>query len=93
MADPEALSGRLAGAGFEAMRAEKLPFSQTYPSFADYWQITLDLAAPIAGALQSLDDAAVAEVREAVHEVLAQFEQVDGSIVIPASAVVASARA
>jgi SAM-dependent methyltransferase len=93
MADTEALSGRLAGAGFEAIRAEKLAFSQVYPSFEDYWQITLDLAAPITAALQGLDDTAVAEIRQAVHQVLGQFDQGDGSIAIPASAVVASARA
>jgi len=43
--------------------------------------------------MANLDDDAVAEVRESVREALAPFASQDGALQIPASAIVASARA
>jgi ubiquinone/menaquinone biosynthesis C-methylase UbiE len=92
MADADALCERLSAAGFESPRAEPLEFAQHYESFDDYWETTIDLAAPIAAALDALDDSGASEVRDAVHGALRQFESADGSLAIPASAVMTSAR-
>lgn len=93
MANPEALCQRLSAAGFQSPQAEKLEFTQAYGGFDDYWDTTLDLAAPITVALRELDDSGVSEIRDAIHGAVAQFEDDDGSLNIPASAIVASARA
>jgi SAM-dependent methyltransferase len=93
MADPDALARRLGDAGLRNPRTDKVTFAQSYPSFDDYWAITIDLAAPLAVALESLDDEARAEVREAVRAAVQQFASPDGTIEVPASAVVATATA
>ncbi len=93
MADPEALCSRLSAAGFSDPRAEKLEFAQSYPRFDDYWDSTLDLAAPVAAAVNDLDAEQVAEVRDGVHDALRQFEGEDGTLTVPATAIVAAARA
>ncbi len=92
MADADALCERLSAAGFESPRTEQLEFAQHFASFDDYWEVTIDLAAPIAAALDGLDDSGASEVRDAVHGALRQFESADGSLAIPASAVMAAAR-
>jgi ubiquinone/menaquinone biosynthesis C-methylase UbiE len=93
MPDPEALAGRLATAGFKDVKADKIEFVMNYPSFDEYWAITLDMAAPIVQALESLDDAAKSDVREGVRGALGQFSQPDGGLDVPATAVVAAGRA
>ena len=93
MANLDELRDRLSAAGFNSPHAEQLGFTQRYANFDDYWEVTIDLAAPIAAALEGLDDAAASEVRDGVHEALRQFEAADGSLEVPARAVVASARA
>ena len=94
MADPETLAGRLASAGFKDVRTDKIEFVQRYPSFDEYWAITLDLAAPLANALDSLDAGARAEVHDGVRSALVdQFAQPDGSLDVAASAVVAAGTA
>ncbi len=93
LADPDALERRLTDAGFPSARAEKLSLRQTYPSFEAYWDETLDLAAPVALAMSSVDEVTVAEVREGAREALGSFIGLDGSMSVPASAVVALARA
>jgi ubiquinone/menaquinone biosynthesis C-methylase UbiE len=93
MPDTAQLEQRVAGAGFQQVETDKVEFDQVFPSFDQYWQVTLDLGAPIAAAMAEMDDATVSEVREAVREVLAQFAGSDGALRIPASAVVAKATA
>ena len=93
MPDLEALAQRLVDAGFDDARGEKLEFEFRYPDFDTYWEMTFDLAAPIAQVLASSDASAVSEVRDAVRAALAQFEGADGEIAVPASAVVATATA
>ena len=93
MADTAQLEQRLADAGFQQIGTEKVEFDHVYPSFEQYWEMSIDLAAPLAAALAELDEATVTEVREAVRGVLASFAASDGSLRIPASAVVAKASA
>ncbi len=91
MADPGALAARLEAAGFKDVTTDKVEFGQRYGSFDEYWAVTLDLPAPLANALGSLDEGARVEVRDGVRDALGQFSQPDGSLDVPASAVVAAA--
>jgi SAM-dependent methyltransferase len=93
MADPAQLEQRLATAGFEQIETDKVEFAHNHPSFEQYWEMSLDLAAPLTAAMANLDDDAVAEVRESVREALAPFASQDGALRIPASAIVARASA
>jgi hypothetical protein len=93
LADQDALRRMLEEAGFAEIVVERLDFPQVYPSLEQYWEITLDLAAPIAATVAGLDADTRAAVRDGVADVLGQFAAADGSLSVPASAVVASARA
>lgn len=90
MPQPDGLAGRLEGAGFGDVRAETIAFTQSYPSLDAYWDITIDVAAPVAQALATLDAAGGAAVREQVVATLAPFIGPDGSLQASATAVVAS---
>jgi hypothetical protein len=89
--DPVDLEGRLRSAGFASVRTDRLEFSQRYPSFDEYWAETLDMAAPIAGAVAGLQAAQGEAVRSAIREALSQFTSADGRLEIPATTVVAVA--
>jgi ubiquinone/menaquinone biosynthesis C-methylase UbiE len=93
MADRDALAERLTEAGFSEILIVEVTFTQTYASFDQYWEITRDLAAPIAQALTTLDEAGSAAVRGAVQEALGQFAIDGGELSIPAVAVLATATA
>lgn len=89
--DPDDLERRLRGAGFSSVRTDRIEFSHRYPSFDDYWSETMDLAAPIAGAMAGLTPEAAESVRAGTRQTLSQFMREDGGIEAPASAVVALA--
>jgi SAM-dependent methyltransferase len=93
MAETAQLEQRMASAGFQQIETGKVEFDHLYPSFDQYWEMNLDLGAPLAAAMAELDETTVAEVREAVRGVLVPFADSDGALRIPASAVVAAARA
>jgi ubiquinone/menaquinone biosynthesis C-methylase UbiE len=91
MADRTLLAGQLADAGFSEIETSKVALVQTYQSFDQYWELTRDLAAPIAVALETIGEHQGAQIREAVRDVLTQFATDGDALSIPASAVVASA--
>ena len=91
MADPADIERRLRAAGFRSARAEVITFPQTYASFDVYWEETMDMAAPILGAVESLQPDEVAKVLAKTQETLAQFTGENGRIEAPANAVVAAA--
>jgi SAM-dependent methyltransferase len=93
MAETAQLEQRLATAGFQQIETDKVEFDHVYPSFDQYWEMSLDLGAPLAAAMAELDETTVAEVRDAVRGVLAPFAGSDGALRIPASAMVAAATA
>jgi SAM-dependent methyltransferase len=93
MAETAQIEQRLASAGFQQVETDKVEFDHVYPSFDQYWEMSLDLGAPLAAAMSELDETTVAEVRDAVRGVLAPFAGSDGALRIPASAMVAAARA
>jgi ubiquinone/menaquinone biosynthesis C-methylase UbiE len=89
--DPADVERRLRSAGFSDTRSERIEFEQGYPSFEDYWQETMDMAAPIAAAVGALPAADAEAVRGSTLETLSQFTTPDGEIKVPAVAVVAAA--
>jgi SAM-dependent methyltransferase len=89
--DPADLERRLRDAGFSSARTDRVEFSMRYPSLDEYWAETMDLAAPLAGAVAELDSGEVEAVRGAVQDTLSQFMSDDGRIEAPACAVVAAA--
>jgi SAM-dependent methyltransferase len=93
LANQDVLRALLDTTGFSEITIERIEFQQTYPSFDSYWEITLDLAAPIAAAATGLDSATLSAVRDGAREALAQFTDADGSLSVPASAVGACAGA
>ena len=63
MPDPADIERRLQGAGFSSARAELITFPQTYASFDAYWEETMDMSAPVLGAVEGLRPDEVAKVR------------------------------
>lgn len=91
MPDPGDIERRLQAAGFSSTRAELITFPLIYASFDAYWEETVDLAAPIRGAVEGLEPDEVAKIRTKIQETLSQFTGEDGRIEAPANAVVAAA--
>jgi ubiquinone/menaquinone biosynthesis C-methylase UbiE len=89
--DPADVERRLRSAGFSDARSERVEFKQGYPSFDHYWQETMDMAAPIAGAVSALPPADAEAVRGSARQTLSQFTAPDGEIKVPAVAVVVAA--
>lgn len=89
--DPDDLQRRLEAAGFGPVTPDRVEFSQSYPSFDEYWQETMDLAAPIAAVVEELTPEAREAAREATRQTLSQFIAEDGGVKAPASCVVALA--
>jgi ubiquinone/menaquinone biosynthesis C-methylase UbiE len=93
MAHPATLAQVLAYAGFQDIKTDTVEFSQRYARFEQYWQLTTDMAAPIAGAIATLDANQFSALRASVRGALTQFTAADGTLAVPASALVASATA
>jgi ubiquinone/menaquinone biosynthesis C-methylase UbiE len=89
--DPADLEDRLRAAGFASTRADRVSFSQRFPSFDEYWEESMDCGAPLAAAVEELEPADTEAVRSATREALSQFMADDGRMDIPSSAVVAVA--
>jgi ubiquinone/menaquinone biosynthesis C-methylase UbiE len=93
MADMAQLEQRLAACGFSDTRVQRIEFQYEFSSFDQYWEITLDLAAPLREAIDGLGAEQLDDVRRAVREVLGQFDTPEGGMSIPATAIVALASA
>lgn len=92
LADHDLVARELEQAGFTDVDVQSVESVSNYGDFDRYWDMTLDLAAPLRDALDKLDAAGAAELRDAVRDSLAQFDG-PGGLEMPSSAVVASARA
>jgi SAM-dependent methyltransferase len=93
LADRDKLAEMLAEAGFSEIEIDAVELEQQHPSFDAMWEFQLDCAAPIAAVLRELDPAELAEVRAAVERRYEPFTAPDGTLTLPASAVVAAATA
>ncbi|MDX6697534.1 MAG: hypothetical protein QOE65_931 [Solirubrobacteraceae bacterium] len=90
---PGRLEERLHDAGFADVRVEALDFTQDYPSFDAWVQVSRDLAKPMADLFDSMDEAARESTLAAIREAFAPHTQPDGSLAFPARTLVASAGA
>jgi hypothetical protein len=81
------------GAARGEIRIENVEFEQLYGSFDQYWEFTREMMAVMNDALANAGEGTATEVRETVRDALGQFSNDEGALAIPASAVVASARA
>jgi SAM-dependent methyltransferase len=93
LGDQDKLAALLSEAGFAEVEIEVVELQQQHESFDRFWEVQLDLAAPIAAVLGDLDDERRAEVRDAVAARFEPFASADGTLTLPASTVVAAASA
>lgn len=91
--DPEGLAELLWSTGFEDVEVEPLDFAFHAPSSDAWWQQQLHCSPTLGAALAGLTPAAHYELRDAVDAELAPFIAADGSLTIPARALVAAAGA
>lgn len=87
------LERRLRASGFDEVRTERLEFSQRYANFDEYWAETLDMAAPLADAIAGLTSDAAEALPNATQQLLSEFVAADGRMEVPASTIVALAKA
>jgi SAM-dependent methyltransferase len=91
LADQEGLGNLLSASGFDQIRIERIELQQRYESIEDFWEVTMELAAPIAAAMERADAEVQAQIRAAVGEMFTQFADAEGRLTMPASAVGATA--
>lgn len=91
--DPDDLERRLRAAGFGSVETDHVDFTRRYPSFDEYWEETIDLSAPLAGAIDGLSAEGGEAVRTAARNTLAPFIDAEGRIEVAARTVVALALA
>ncbi|CAN5577820.1 class I SAM-dependent methyltransferase [soil metagenome] len=89
---PGHIEALLSGAGFVETVVDAVDFEQRYPSAEDFWTVSLDLARPLADAMEGLPEPERASFREAVERRLAPFER-EGEYIFPARTLVAAASA
>ncbi len=93
LADPDALSGRLASAGFTEIEIDTLPLLRREASFDRLWDTTLDMSPNFHDTVMARPATEIAEIREEVAASLQPFTAADGTLQIPAATLVASASA
>lgn len=91
--DPEGLAELLWGVGFEDVEVQPLDFTFTAPSPDVWWDQQLHCSPSLRGTTARLTPAEHYELRDAVDGALEAFAQPDGSLRIPARALVAAASA
>jgi SAM-dependent methyltransferase len=72
------LAGLFHTAGFEDVEVEDVPVPHRTPSFDVYWDLTTDLAGPLAAVLAGLDEDTLTTIRADVREALAPYTTADG---------------
>ncbi len=79
--------------GFTEVEVEAVDFGFTYADLDEWWEDRIALSVPFADALAGLDPAQRDRLRAAIDDRLGQFADSDGSLRIPARALVAAATA
>jgi SAM-dependent methyltransferase len=93
LAAPGRLQEMLESAGFVEVLVEAVELDRPHKSVEDYVEETLDLSRPFAEVVQGLPEAEQAEVRGEIESLAAPFIRPDGSLLLPASSLVALANA
>ncbi|MHB1810048.1 MAG: hypothetical protein ACYCU0_12260 [Solirubrobacteraceae bacterium] len=93
LCDQDRLLARILDAGFAKVRLDSLAITRRHASFEEFWDCTLDTSVMNHDAFMELPSElakrAVAEIRAR----LGRYEQDDGTLLIPAQTLVASAEA
>jgi SAM-dependent methyltransferase len=90
-AAPGRVEELLLATGFDDVHVGALDFEFTAPSFDEWWETQFDLSMMMVRALEPLEPAARDEVHDAAAARYAQFAEADGTLRMPARALVASA--
>jgi SAM-dependent methyltransferase len=93
LANPARVSELLEQAGFAEIRVEALELIRRHPSFADFWEITLDLSRSFHDAVLDRPEAQIAEIRDSLQRRFAPFTSPTGELAIPARTLLATAEA
>jgi SAM-dependent methyltransferase len=93
LAAPGRLDALLEEGGFADIEGDAIVLDRTYTSLDAYVEETLDLARPFAEAYQPLDEQERAGVRAKIAALMELYGAGDGSLMLPARALVAAASA
>ncbi len=91
--DPEQVRGLLQEAGFTDIVVQELELVRSHVAFDELWDSTLDLSRNFHDAVLSLPEPEIEQIRASLRERFAQYASPDGSLLIPAKTLVASAAA
>jgi SAM-dependent methyltransferase len=84
MAEPERIRELVAGAGFNEPEIEQVDVAFPYTDAEDHWRLTLELAGPLADAIEKLDDdereAVREDVRSRIEPLLADSDSIPGLV-------------
>jgi SAM-dependent methyltransferase len=89
----ERVRDMLEQAGFAEVRVEALQLSRRQGSFEEFWETTLDLSRVFHDTVLARPQEEITEIHAGLRARFARFEGDDGSLVIPARTLVASATA
>lgn len=92
LSPPGVLEGVLRDAGFVDVAVESREVVFEFDSFAHYWDVIRDMAAPVEAAVANLPPAKVAALEAAFADALAPFTSKDGRIRLPTSSLCARGR-
>lgn len=93
LADAEGLAERVAEAGFTEIETQAVALTRRHEDFEDFWETTLDMSPGFHDAVMSCPPTEIHQIKEAVEQALEPFTAADGSMEIPASALVCRAEA
>jgi SAM-dependent methyltransferase len=78
LADPEALKGRIAGAGFDDVEVEERENPFEFSSFEEIWKIPSEIAGPLAVLIAGLDEDHRERVKESFRNIVGPFRSGKG---------------
>jgi SAM-dependent methyltransferase len=85
MGEPGRIGDLVTGAGFGEPELEEIAFEFHYADADDYWGSLLELAGPLAQAIQSQPEGEQDAIKAAIVENVAEFKKDDGSYTMPAA--------
>jgi SAM-dependent methyltransferase len=93
LADRDELAGLLHDAGFTGVEIEPIELWRRHRSFAEFWDVTLDLSRSVHDAVMALPADEIEQVRAGIERRLAPYTGSAGELEIPAWALGAAADA
>jgi SAM-dependent methyltransferase len=93
LGDEAQLRELLAGAGFAEIEIRPVEVVRRHESFADFWELTLDLSGSFHDAVMSQPEPEIAEIRAELEGRLAAFAEPSGALAVPSRTLVARADA